>query len=131
MATRPGGLYDDYGLGLGRYRFLAAQVIGHHGSGAPLRSGLLSSTPSSPTPSTLEGWTVAHCSRRSCARSCRRPPHTTDHAGLTGHGVKDLWQHRSHYVADSRWWPPFCLVVDWVASAILVLLIAVGVDFHH
>jgi hypothetical protein len=26
---------------------------------------------------------------------------------------------------------PFCLVVDWVAAAILVVLIAVGVDFHH
>jgi D-alanyl-D-alanine carboxypeptidase len=27
----PAGYYDDYGLGLGRYRFPAAQVIGHHG----------------------------------------------------------------------------------------------------
>jgi hypothetical protein len=27
--------------------------------------------------------------------------------------------------------PPFCLVVDWVAAAILVVLIAAGVDFHH
>jgi D-alanyl-D-alanine carboxypeptidase len=27
----PQGFYDDYGLGLGRYRFPAAQVIGHHG----------------------------------------------------------------------------------------------------
>ena len=52
-------------------------------------------------------------------------------AGLAGHGVKDLWQHRSHYVANTRWWPPFCLVVDWVVAAILLLLIAVGVDFHH
>jgi hypothetical protein len=26
---------------------------------------------------------------------------------------------------------PFCLVVDWVAAAILVVLLAVGVDFHH
>jgi hypothetical protein len=51
--------------------------------------------------------------------------------GLGGHGVKDLWQHRSHYVANTGWWPPFCLVVDWVVAAILVLLIAVGVDFHH
>ena len=51
-------------------------------------------------------------------------------AGLTGHGFKDLWQHRSHYVANTRWWPPFCLVVDWVVAAILVVLIAVGVDFH-
>jgi hypothetical protein len=52
-------------------------------------------------------------------------------AGLTGHGFKDLWQHRSHFVANTRWWPPFCLVVDWVVAAILVVLIAVGVDFHH
>jgi D-alanyl-D-alanine carboxypeptidase len=27
----PAGFYDDYGLGLGRYRFPAGQVIGHHG----------------------------------------------------------------------------------------------------
>jgi hypothetical protein len=27
--------------------------------------------------------------------------------------------------------PPFCLVVDWVVAAILVVLIAAGVDFHH
>ena len=32
--------------------------------------------------------------------------------GLVGHGLKDLWQHRSHFVANTRWWPPFCLVVD-------------------
>ena len=52
-------------------------------------------------------------------------------AGLAGHGFKDLWQHRRQYVANTRWWPPFCLVVDWVAAAILVVLIAVGVDFHY
>jgi hypothetical protein len=52
-------------------------------------------------------------------------------AGFTGHGFKDLWQHRRHYLANTRWWPPFCLVVDWVAAAVLVVLIAVGVDFHH
>ncbi len=50
--------------------------------------------------------------------------------GLTGHGFKDLWQHRRQYVANTRWWPPFCLVVDWVVAAILVLLIAAGLDFH-
>ena len=33
-------------------------------------------------------------------------------AGLVGHGLKDLWQHRSQFVANTRWWPPFCLVVD-------------------
>ena len=52
-------------------------------------------------------------------------------AGFVGHGVKDLWQHRTQFVANTRWWPPFCLVVDWVAAAILVVLITVGVDFYH
>jgi hypothetical protein len=51
--------------------------------------------------------------------------------GLAGHGFKDLWQHRRQYVANTRWWPPFCLVVDWVAAVILVVLIIVGVDFHQ
>jgi hypothetical protein len=51
-------------------------------------------------------------------------------AGFIGHGVKDLWQHRRQFVANTRWWPPFCLVVDWVAAAILVVLITVGVPFH-
>jgi hypothetical protein len=52
-------------------------------------------------------------------------------AGFTGHGFKDLWQHRRQFVANTRWWPPFCLVIDFVAAAILVVLIAVGIDFHH
>ena len=51
-------------------------------------------------------------------------------AGLAGHGFKDLWQHRRQYVANTRWWPPFCLVVDWIVAAILVVPIAAGVDFH-
>jgi hypothetical protein len=52
-------------------------------------------------------------------------------AGFVGHGVKDLWQHRTQFVANTRWWPPFCLVIDFVAAAILVVLLAVGVDFHN
>jgi hypothetical protein len=51
--------------------------------------------------------------------------------GLSGHGFKDLWQERRQFVANTRWWPPFCLVVDWFVAAILVLLIAAGVDFHQ
>ena len=51
--------------------------------------------------------------------------------GFIGHGAKDFWQHRRHFVANTRWWPPFCLVIDWLAAAILVVLLAVGVDFHH
>ena len=52
-------------------------------------------------------------------------------AGFVGHGFKDLWQHRTQFVANTRWWPPFCLVIDFVAAAILVVLLAVGVDFHN
>ena len=51
-------------------------------------------------------------------------------AGFVGHGFKDLWQHRTQFVANTRWWPPFCLVIDFVAAAILVVLLAVGVDFY-
>jgi hypothetical protein len=50
--------------------------------------------------------------------------------GYAGHGIKDLWQHRHHFVANTRWWPPFCLAVDWVVAATLIVLIAAGVDFH-
>jgi len=49
--------------------------------------------------------------------------------GLVGHGLKDLWQHRSHFVANTRWWPPFCMVVDWVVAAIIVGEIAAGLTF--
>ena len=51
--------------------------------------------------------------------------------GLAGHGLKDLWQHRRQFVANTRWWPPFCLVVDWAVAAIIAVEIAVGVHFHH
>lgn len=47
-----------------------------------------------------------------------------------GHGFKDLWQHRSHFVANTRWWPPFCAAVDWVVAAALTVEIAAGVTFH-
>jgi hypothetical protein len=51
-------------------------------------------------------------------------------AGLVGHGVKDLWQHRTRFVANTRWWPPFCLVVDWVAAAVIAGLLIAGVDLR-
>jgi hypothetical protein len=51
--------------------------------------------------------------------------------GLVGHGLKDLWQHRNHFVANTRWWPPFCLVVDWTAATIIAVEIIGGVHFHH
>jgi hypothetical protein len=50
--------------------------------------------------------------------------------GLFGHGVKDLWQHRHQYVANTRWWPPFCLVVDWVVAAFIAVFVVAGVDLH-
>jgi hypothetical protein len=45
-------------------------------------------------------------------------------AGLAGHGVKDLWQHRTGFVAGTRWWPPFCVTVDWVAAALIAVALA-------
>ena len=43
--------------------------------------------------------------------------------GLAGHGLKDLWQHRTGFVANTRWWPSFCAVVDLVAATAIALVI--------
>jgi len=51
-------------------------------------------------------------------------------AGLAGHGLKDAWQYRAQFVNNTRWWPPFCAAVDWVAALILAILIIAGIDFH-
>jgi hypothetical protein len=50
--------------------------------------------------------------------------------GLAGHGLKDLWQHRTQFVRNTRWWPPFCATVDWVAAGILTGALLMGVSFH-
>ncbi|HEY1321356.1 MAG TPA: hypothetical protein VGF32_13965 [Streptosporangiaceae bacterium] len=50
--------------------------------------------------------------------------------GLAGHGLKDLWQHRTHFVRNTRWWPPFCATVDFVAAGILAGAVLTGVSFH-
>ena len=50
--------------------------------------------------------------------------------GLAGHGVKDCWQHRSHYVANTRWWPPFCAAVDFVVAAIIAIEIVAGLNLY-
>jgi hypothetical protein len=52
-------------------------------------------------------------------------------AGLIAHGLKDLWQHRTQFVSGTRWWPPFCMVVDWVVAAIIVGEIAAGMHFAN
>jgi hypothetical protein len=48
-----------------------------------------------------------------------------------GHGLKDLWQERSKFVANTRWWPPFCVTVDWLVAAVLGVMILGGVNFHR
>jgi hypothetical protein len=50
--------------------------------------------------------------------------------GLAGHGLKDLWQHRTQFVRNTRWWPPFCATVDWVTAGILTAAMSTGVLFH-
>ncbi|MEO8287091.1 MAG: hypothetical protein ABI670_11725 [Chloroflexota bacterium] len=47
--------------------------------------------------------------------------------GLVGHGLKDLWQHHTQYVAGTRWWPPFCCAVDMLVAAIIAVEILAGV----
>jgi hypothetical protein len=49
-------------------------------------------------------------------------------AGLAGHGLKDLWQHRTGFVANTRWWPAFCASVDFVAATFIA--VAIVADFH-
>jgi hypothetical protein len=51
-------------------------------------------------------------------------------AGFAGHGLKDAWQERRQFVANTRWWPPFCAAVDWFVAAVLIIEIAAGVHFH-
>jgi hypothetical protein len=46
--------------------------------------------------------------------------------GLAGHGLKDAWKQHSQFVANTRWWPPFCATVDWVAALILLIAILAG-----
>jgi hypothetical protein len=50
-------------------------------------------------------------------------------AGLVGHGLKDLWQHRTGFVANTRWWPPFCATVDFVAAGVIAVAIAADFSF--
>ena len=50
--------------------------------------------------------------------------------GYAGHGVKDMWQERRQYVANTRWWPPFCATVDFLVAAVIVVEIVAGVEFH-
>lgn len=49
--------------------------------------------------------------------------------GFAGHGTKDLWQHRTHFVRNTRWWPPFCATVDFVVSVAIAVEIAAGLSF--
>ena len=47
-------------------------------------------------------------------------------AGLAGHGLKDVWQHRTRFVSGTRWWPPFCAAVDVVAAGLIAVLLWAG-----
>jgi hypothetical protein len=50
--------------------------------------------------------------------------------GYIGHGLKDAWQERTHYVANTRWWPPFCATIDWLVAATLAIAITAGANLH-
>ena len=51
--------------------------------------------------------------------------------GFAGHGLTDLWQHRTHCVASTRWWPPFRMTIDWVAAAVIAVAIVRGISIHQ
>jgi hypothetical protein len=46
------------------------------------------------------------------------------------HGAKDLWQHRTHFVRGTRWWPPFCFAVDITVAAIVATQLLLGATFQ-
>ena len=51
-------------------------------------------------------------------------------AGYTAHGAKDFWQHRTQFVAGTRWWPPFCATIDFIVAAVVAVEITAGLSFH-
>jgi len=46
------------------------------------------------------------------------------------HGAKDLWQHRTHFVRGTRWWPPFCFAIDLTVAGIVTAQILLGASFQ-
>ena len=44
--------------------------------------------------------------------------------------AQGLWQHRTHFVANTRWWPPFCATVDFLVTAIIAFEIIAGLNLH-
>lgn len=51
-------------------------------------------------------------------------------AAYAAHAVKDFWQQRTQFVANTRWWPPFCATIDLLVAAILTVEIAAGMTFN-
>ena len=49
--------------------------------------------------------------------------------GYLAHGAKDYWQHRTHFVRGTRWWPPYCAAVDITLAFVLIIEILAGVHF--
>jgi hypothetical protein len=52
-------------------------------------------------------------------------------AAYVAHGAKDLWQERTHFVAGTRWWPPFCVTVDWLVALVLAVEVWGGVSLQQ
>src|SRR3954454_423110 len=50
--------------------------------------------------------------------------------GLAGPGFQDLWVHPPSFVANTRGWPPFCMVVDFVVASLIAVEIVAGVHFR-
>jgi hypothetical protein len=51
--------------------------------------------------------------------------------GFAGHGLKDAWQHRTRFVLNTRWWPPFCAAVDWVVAVAIAIAIVAGANLQR
>ena len=86
------------------------------------------------------GFSVADGRPKVIAVEVRSPPrssssprwhHGAGVAGLAGlRTSQGLLAAPNRFVAHTRWWPPFCATVDWVAAAALAAAIMTGVDFR-
>jgi hypothetical protein len=75
----------------------------------------------------MPSWRFASLEREPFARTGTRSERVR---GLAAHGLKGVYPHRCQFVATTRWWPPFCLTIDWVAATIIIIEIVAG-GHHH
>jgi hypothetical protein len=52
------------------------------------------------------------------------------YGGPVGSETLAPWQHPTEFVANTRWWPPCCMAVDFVVATVIVVEIAADLHFR-